>query len=200
MSMTIRAARADVEEGERFAGYFNVAGDGLARWMFGKRYVEILTGAYLQRGHDLSYEHVWFAEVDDAIAGMLSGYSAADHRRSQDGPLFRAAGVRSIRLVSTWLAAVRLFSFMKQLPDGDWYVQTVAVDEAHRGAGLGSRLLDHAEKVAAAAGSCRLALDVAVGNDGAKRLYQRRGMAVEATSAHVPFVPGTAVERMVKVL
>ena len=93
-----------------------------------------------------------------------------------------------------------LFNFMDRLPDGDWYVQTVAVDRERRGAGIGTALLDHGEQLAAAAGSRRLALDVVVDNEAARRLYERRGMAIEATSRSVPLVPGGAVHRMTKAL
>ena len=52
--------------------------------------------------------------------------------------------------------------------------------------------------LAATAGARRLALDVAVGNDGAKRLYERRGMTIDATSPPIPLMGGTAVHRMTK--
>ena len=200
MDVTVRPARRDPEDGEQFARLFDIASDGLAQWMLGRRFVAILGDAYLETGHDLSYEHVWFAEAEGAITGMLSGYSAVDHQASRDGALFRAAGVRSIRLVGAWLLAVRLFNFMSQLPDGQWYVQAVAVDQAHRGEGIGTVLLDHAEHTAVAAGARRLALDVAVDNDGARRLYERRGLVIDATSPSIPLVPGTAVHRMTKEL
>ena len=195
--VTVRPARRDVEDGERFARYFDVAGDGLMRWMVGRQFVSIIGKAYLESGHDLSYEHVWFAESDGVVAGMMSGYSAAEHERSKDGPLFRAAGLRAIRVVATWLLARPIFSFMDRVPEGDWYLQAVAVDEANRGAGIGSALLDHAENLAAGDGASRLALDVAVDNAAARRLYERRGMTIEATSSSAS-VPGGAVHRMTK--
>lgn len=196
--MEIRRARPERDDGERFAAYFEVAADGLLTWMFGKRYVDVVVRAYLEPGHDLSHEYVWFAESDDGVAGMLSGYSSADHAEASDAPLFRAAGIRSVRALGAALMAARLFSFMGRLPDGDWYVQALAVDSSRRGRGVGSLLLDHAERVAVSEGSTRLALDVAIDNDDARRLYERRGMAVEDTSPSVLFEPGMAVHRMAK--
>ncbi len=200
MDVTVRQAKRDRGDGEQFARYFDIAGDGLLRWMAGRRFVDITGKAFLEPGHDLSYEHVWFAESQGVVAGMVSGYSAADHARSRNGPLFRAAGVQSIRVVAAWLLAARLFNFMDRLPEGDWYLQAVAVGEEYRGAGIGSLLLDHAEHAASAAGAHRLALDVAVDNDSSRRLYERRGMTIEATSPSAPFVPGGSVDRMTKVL
>ena len=196
--VTIRPAVPDLSEGESFARYFDTASDGLARWMFGPRYETVTAKAFVQPGHDLSYQHVRFAVVDGALAGMLNGYSSSDHARSEDGPMLRAAGVRVVRMLGTWAIARRLFAFMDQLPEGDWYVQAVAVDPAFRGSGIGSLLLDDAEAQARDSGAIRLALDVAVGNDGAKRLYERRGMTVVDRSPTVGIMGGTAVERMVK--
>ena len=199
MDAAIRPARPDSHDGERFARYFDVAADGLMRWMIGRRFVTVIGKAFLESGHDLSHEHVWFAESDGVIAGMVSGYSAEEHKRSKSGPMFRAAGIRAIRIAGAWVLARPLFAFMDRLPEGDWYLQGVAVDEAFRGAGLGSLLLDHAEKVAAAAGARRLALDVAVDNEVAKRLYERRGMTIEATSPSA-LLRSDRVHRMTKAL
>ncbi len=200
MDVAIRPAQPNRADGEQFARYADIAADGLLSWVFGKGYVGIVGRAFVEAGHDLSYEHAWFAEADGAIGGMVSGYSAADHERSGSGPVIRAAGLRSIRMLATGLFAVRLFRFMDRLAGDDWYLQAVAVDPANRGAGIGSRLLDHAEAVAARAGAGRLALDVAVGNEGARRLYEHRGMTIEATSPSIPFMGGTAVHRMTKPL
>nr|MDJ0496440.1 GNAT family N-acetyltransferase [Acidimicrobiia bacterium] len=81
----------------------------------------------------------------------------------------------------------------------DWYLQGVAVDEAFRGAGIGSLLLDHAEEVAATTGARRLALDVDVENDAARSLYERRGMTIEATSPS-GLLRSDRVHRMTKAL
>jgi ribosomal protein S18 acetylase RimI-like enzyme len=162
MDATIRPALPNRADGEQFAHYADIASDGLFRWMLGKRFVTVVGKAFLEPGHDLSHEHVWFAQSDSALVGMVSVYSAADHEDSRDAPLFRAAGVRSIRLAAASLAAGRLFQFMDRVPEGDWYLQAVAVGQAYRGAGIGSLLLDHAELTAsgrggaaARAGRCR---------------------------------------------
>ncbi len=199
MDAVIRPARRDFEDGEQFARYFDVAAHGLMRWMIGKRFVTVIGKAFLEPGHDLSHEHVWFAESDGVIAGMVSGYSAEDHQRSKAGPMFRAAGVRAIRVAGAWTLARPLFAFMDRVPEGDWYLQGVAVDEAFRGEGIGSLLLDHAEEVAATAGAHRLALDVDVENDAARSLYERRGMTIEATSPS-GLLRSDRVHRMTKAL
>jgi ribosomal protein S18 acetylase RimI-like enzyme len=68
-------------------------------------------------------------------------------------------------------------------PDDSWElgephaeVWTLVVDEAHRGDGIGSALLDEIDRRLAANGIRGLIIGVMVGNEGARRLYERRGL------------------------
>jgi ribosomal protein S18 acetylase RimI-like enzyme len=197
----LRPATSDLEEGMAFARYFETATDGLSRLLFGARAEQIVAKAYLSPGHDLSHEYVTFAQKDEAIVGMLSGYTASQHRRSSDSAVTKAAGpLGSIRMLAVTPFALRWGRFMNRLDDGDYYVQAVAVDDDARGQGIGSQLLDLAENTAIGAGCSRLALDVACTNASAQRLYERRGIAVAAQSPGIAFVPDSSVLRMVKQL
>ena len=69
---------------------------------------------------------------------------------------------------------------LTQAASGDFYIQGFAVDEDLRGQGIGSALMDAMEHRARASGSKRLILNVGTKNEGARRLYDRRGMTVEA--------------------
>ena len=74
--------------------------------MLGQRFIEIIAKAFRQPGHDLSYQNVLFAEREKIIVGMVSGYTAEQHRQSSDQPLKEAAGRYNLRLmvVSTLFA------------------------------------------------------------------------------------------------
>jgi ribosomal protein S18 acetylase RimI-like enzyme len=74
------------------------------------------------------------------------------------------------------------------------------VDDEYRGAGVGLTLLEHSEETGRAAGCTRIVLDVAGKNTGARQLYERRGMRVEATSPSILLIPNTRAYRMVKPL
>ena len=63
-----------------------------------------------------------------------------------------------------------------QLGDRRGEVWTLVVDEAARGAGVGSALLDAVDEELAARGIIGLVIGVMEGNDGARRLYERRGL------------------------
>jgi ribosomal protein S18 acetylase RimI-like enzyme len=92
----------------------------------------------------------------------------------------------------------RVFRFIETVPDGDFYLQAVAVDDDQRGNGIGSVLIDHVENTARAHDCDRIVLDVAANNEGARRLYEHRGMTVEGESPRVLLMPGFRALRMVK--
>jgi ribosomal protein S18 acetylase RimI-like enzyme len=54
-------------------------------------------------------------------------------------------------------------------------VETLVVDPATRGVGIGSALLDAVEAEVGRRGIADMAIGVVPGNDGAQRLYERRG-------------------------
>ena len=97
----------------------------------------------------------------------------------------RAAGLHLVRAMPFVLLAWRMFAFMQDVPDDDYYLMALAVNDGLRGHGVGSALLADTERRARAAGCRRLVLDVADDNPDARRLYERRGMTREATSEAV---------------
>lgn len=197
---TIRPAAPTVDEGQLFARYLNVAADGAFRALLGRDYDRVIGDAYLSPDHDLSYETAVFAERSGRIVGMASGYTSQQHEQSLHEPLRRAAGFRMVRMAAFSLLGRGMKRFIKTVPAGDYYLLAVAVDHQNRGAGIGSTLLDYSESRARAAGCTRIVLDVAEKNEGVRRLYERRGMEVEAKSPSILFVRSTRACRMVKPL
>ena len=198
--VTVRPAVATIDEGLLFARYLNVAADGAFRALLGRDCDRVIGEAYLSPGHDLSYETAVFAQQSGHIVGMASGYTSQQHEQSSDEPLRRAAGFRMVRMAAFSILGRGMKTFIKTVPDGDYYLLAVAVDDQYRGCGIGSILLDYSEETARAAGCTRIVLDVAENNAGARQLYERRGMNVEATSPSILLVPNTRAHRMVKPL
>lgn len=199
-SVTLRPAVAAIDEGLLFARYLNVAADGAFRALLGRDYGRVIGEAYLSPGHDLSYETVVFADRSGRIAGMASGYTSQQHEQSTDEPLREAAGFRMARMAAFSVLGRGMKRFIKTVPVGDYYLSAVAVDDQYRGSGIGSMLLDHSEETGRVAGCVRIVLDVAGKNTGARQLYVRRGMKVEATSPSILLIPNTRAYRMVKPL
>ena len=196
-SIVLRAANPTFDEGLAFARYLDEAAEGFFRLMLGRRAGHIVATAFAQPDHDLSYQNVTFAERDNVIVGMVSGYTAEQHRRSSHQPLKQAAG-SNLRTRIALILFVPLMRIIDSIADGDFYLPAIAVDKELRGDGVGSVLMDSIEERARASGSTRLSLDVFAKNEGARRFYERRGMNVESQWPKRLAIPGLKFYRMTK--
>ena len=179
-SIVLRAAKPTLEEGLVFARYLDEAAEGFFRFMLGRRAEQIIATAFTQPDHDLSYQNVTFAECDNVIVAMGSGYTAEQNRGSSRQPLRQAAGRRSLRMRIVLVLFAPLMRIIDSIADDDFYVQAIAVDKELRGGGVGSVLMDFFQERARVSGSTRLSLDVSAKNEGARRFYERRGMTIES--------------------
>ena len=199
-SIVLRAANPTFDEGLAFARYADEVAEGFFRFMLGSRVEQILATVFAQPDHDLSYQHVTFAERDDVIVGMVVGYTAEQHRRSSRQPLKQAAGRLNLRMRIVQILFAPLMRIIDSIADGDFYVQFIAVDKDLRGDGVGSVLMDSAEERARASGSTRLSLDVSAENEGARRFYECRMMTVDSQWPKRLAMPGLRFYRMTKSL
>ena len=199
-STTLRAANATFDDGLAFARHLDEAAEGFFRFMLGRRAGHILATAFLRPDHDLSYQNVTFAERDNVIVGMVSGYTAEQHRRSCRRPLKKAAGRRNLRMSVVLVVCAPLMRIIDSVADGAFYLQAIAVDGELRGQRVGSVLMDAFERRARASGSTRLSLDVSAKNEGARRFYERRGMTIESQWPKRLPLPALRFYRMTKTL
>ena len=199
-SIALRAANPTSEEGLVFARYLDEAAEGFFRLMLGRRVADIIATVFTQPNHDYSFQNVIFAEDDNAIVGMAEGFAAKPHGCLSDQPLRQAAGYRAWRMMCVARFGHPLLRIHSTLADGDFYLQALAVDKGLRGQGIGSALIDSIEDRARASGSIRLALDVSARNERARRLYERRGLAVESRWPKHLVIPGFGLLRMTKTL
>ena len=199
-SIILRAANPTFDEGLVFARYLDEAAEGFFRIMLGRHAADIIATVFTQPDHDYSFQNVIFAEHDKAIVGLASGFAARLHRRFSDQPLRKAAGYRAWRMMCVARFGHPLLQIHSTLADGDFYLLVLAVDKGLRGQGIGSALIDSTEDRARASGSIRLALDVSARNERARRLYERRGLAVESRWPKHLVIPGSGLLRMTKTL
>ena len=199
-SIILRAADPTFDEGLAFARYLDEAAEGFFRFMLGRRAEHIIATAFARPDHDLSYQNVTFAERDSVVVGMVSGYTAEQHRRSSRLPLKQAAGRHSLRMRGVLILCAPLMRIIDSIADRAFYLQAIAVDREHRGDGVGSILMDSLEERARVSGSTQLSLDVSARNEGARRFYERRGMAVESQWPKRLSIPGLTFYRMTKTL
>ncbi len=192
-SIILRSANPTIDEGLTFAYYLDEAFEGLFRLMLGRRVADIVATAYTKPNHDFSYQNTIFAEYEQTIVGMATGYTTEQHHRSSDRPLKQAAGNHVFEKVGVTLLCLRL-RFLGTHTDGDFYLQAIATNGEFRGQGIGSVLLEAVEDRARASGSTRLVLDASAKNEGARRFYERHGMTVELKDTAFSFMPRFIVQ------
>ena len=179
-SIVLRAAKPTFDEGLACGRYLDEAAEGFFRFMLGRRAAHIIAKAYIQPDHSYSFQNVTFAEHDKQIVGMALGFTAEQHRHFSDQPLKESAGYHALRMTAVKMLCAPLFRILETIADGDFYLLAIAIDTELRGEGVGSALIDSTEERARASSSTRLSLDVSAKNEGARRLYERRGMTVES--------------------
>ena len=198
--ITLRNAVPEYTEGLCFARYLDMAAEGFFRILLGRNSQDILARAYLQPNHDLSYQHVVFAELDGNIVGMFSSYSAEQHRIANRKILSDEAGYWNLRFWMVSLLFTPMSRMLETLAAEDYYLLAIAVDSDLQGKGIGSSLLDAVEERAIQNAVKRLALDVSGNNDNARRLYERRGFSVESSWPRHLRIATLKFHRMIKPL
>ena len=199
-SISLRPANSTEDDGLAFARYLDEAAEGFFRFMLGRRAKHIVATAFTQPDHDLSHQNVTFAEHDNIIVGMVSGYTSEEHCHSTYESLKRAAGRWNLRMQVMLVLFSPLMRIIDSIADNDFYLQAIAVDEELRGSGVGTILMDSLEQRARASGSTRLALDVSAKNQSARRFYERRRMSIESQWPKRLKIPALRFYRMTKML
>jgi ribosomal protein S18 acetylase RimI-like enzyme len=202
-ALAIRPAQpADVSAA---VGLLYLTMHGLADYIFGcdPRHptLEVVQALFLQADNRLSHRHAAVIEAGAAPAGLLVAYPG-----KLVPALDRATGSQLLRRFGP-AAFVRLVWRALALPGeearrDEYYISNLGVLPQLQGQGIGSRLLNFAERQARAAGLSRLSLCVDMDNTGAQRLYERTGFRVVLRQAHSARAAqaGRGYLRMVKVL
>ncbi len=199
-SILIRAANPTISEGLICGNYLNEVAEGFFKVMLGNRFAEIIAQAYTQPNHSYSYENVMFAECDKRIIGMALGFTAEQHRNFSDKPIKEAAGIRAVRMKIVKMLFAPMLQILETIATDDFYLLSMAVENEFRGKGIGSTLMDYIEKQSRTKGLIRLSLDVSANNEGARRLYEHRGMNIESQWPKWIPLPGMKFYRMSKSL
>lgn len=155
----------------RIAELFRISSDGVADYIWsrqarpGEDLIEIGRRRYEREGTPFSYQNCRVVEHEGSVVGMLAAYP------------MEAAG-------SSEESDPVLAPYGKLEEDRSFYIAGMAIDEKHRGQGLGTMLLKDAERNARRLGLAKLSLIVFEQNAQAHRLYLRLGF-VEAGRARV---------------
>ena len=131
-----------------------IAEPGQDPWEVGRERAARETGSF-------SYRNGVVAEVDGKIAGALVGYPVTAEPEPID----------AMNTPPMWIPLLEL----EGIAAGTWYINTVAVFPEARSLGVGSKLMQWAERQASRLGLGGTSLIVSDANDGAQRLYKRLG-------------------------
>ncbi|GCF94423.1 N-acetyltransferase [Enterococcus florum] len=131
---------------------------------------QAIMASYEDPTYRFGYDRGLVEEINGEIAGAVFGYPAKEEPII-DEPLTR------------YLSSIGLSVDVKLFIDpeataGEWYLDSIAVNEAFRGQGIGSRLLKAVDQLATRDGETVIGLNVAKENPAAKRLYERQGFTV----------------------
>jgi ribosomal protein S18 acetylase RimI-like enzyme len=129
---------------------------------------------------EFGWKSATIAEVDGEVTGMLLGYRKADAFTPVPAEV---------------TGFMRPIEELEAAANGTWFISMLGVHVRWRSRGVGSALLDVAEVKRREAKASGLALIVEDDNDGARRLYERRGFAVRTTRPMVPWPGGSAPGR-----
>lgn len=173
--ITLRPATRD--EAPTIAAMFRISSEGVADYVWsrlaadypGLSLPEIGARRYARDDTAFSWQNCTIAEHDCETVGLLHGY------------VMPASGPADLAVADPVL---RPYAEL-EIP-GSFYISALAVTEPWRGLGIGTRLLAAAETKARGAGCPSLSLICFSSNDGARRLYERRGYRIVARRDMVP--------------
>jgi ribosomal protein S18 acetylase RimI-like enzyme len=162
--MLIREARAT--DADHLTRFINMAADDLPLhfwtrsvgpegdpWAYGRERAARETGNF-------SFRNAWLAEMDGDVAACLLGYAA----ETVPAPIDPDTPPVLVPLLE-----------LEALAPGSWYLNVLATYATHRGKGLGSALLAHAEDIARAGGHNAISLIAEDTHQDAQRLYRAKG-------------------------
>ena len=109
---------------------------------------------------NFSFRNAWLAERDGEVGAGLLGYPAEE----TPGPIDPDTPAIFVPLLE-----------LEALVPGSWYLNVLATYDTHRGQGLGSALLAHAEGVAHGLGHQTVSLIAEDSHQDALRLYAAKG-------------------------
>ncbi len=172
-SDSTRVRNARKNECRRIAELYRISSDGVADYIWtklarpGEDILDVGRRRYEREGTPFSYENCKMVELEGSVIGMLVAFPMeVDKGHEETDPVLAP------------------YSVLEE--DGSYYICGMALDEAHRGKGIGSRLLEEAERSCRRLGLQKLSLIVFEQNTRARRLYQRHGYVEVRRHAVVP--------------
>lgn len=130
-----------------------------------ERILEVLADFFRQKRNRLSYENCFVFDMDGLVIGLILCYFGGE-AAELDEPL--AARLRMVKNDPS-------LTIEKEADIEDFYLDTLCVESAYSGQGIGTALIQFAEQYAKEKGYARISLVVEQNNFKAQQLYTKLG-------------------------
>jgi ribosomal protein S18 acetylase RimI-like enzyme len=181
MSEQFRLRPARKDDARALALLIDIAGEGFGQYLWaqsagpGEEPLDVGMKRAQREEGGFSYRNATLAEIEGKVAGLLLGYRLDDPYDTGD--------------LDALPAMIRPLVELESCAPGSWYINALAAFPAFRNRGLGTLLLNEAEKRTRMADAKVVSLIVAEENAVAMRLYGQTGYREAARRLLVPF-PG----------
>jgi len=169
--------------------------------IFASNTEEIMKKIFQQPGNLFSFEHSYFIEVNNKIAGMALGYNWEQKRREE-----LHTGLLLVKYLK-WSFFTRIFYLLKaqslvgKVLENEYYLSNIAVYPAFRALGLGTKLFSEIKRESDKTGANKIVLDVETNNKRAIKLYEKLGYIIKWRTPSIKIKKETfEFFRMLKVL
>lgn len=171
MDVIYRSARAEDSHG--IAELINLASGGIIEFLYEALMPEMNPVELLARGLEMgrypyNYTTCIVAEDVDSVVGVSHSYPSCYHLITD-----------KIREFFPPERIGHLEDFYRARVENSWFLESLGVDPRFQGKGIGSRLIDLTRKRALEEGYSSLSLLVFADNEGAIRLYRKKGFTKE---------------------
>ena len=174
-NVVIRKGRP--EDADHFSQLVLIAVPELLPYVFSSKTKDIMKNLFQDTENYWSFEHTYFAEVDDDVAGMALGYSYRQRKQEEE---------RTGELVVRYLEGIiyeelpnpRVAEITEKIEENEYYFMYLAVYPKFRRLGIGTKLFALIEEEARKIGYNKVVFDVETDNTEAIKLYERLGYSI----------------------
>jgi len=169
--------------------------------IFASNIEEVMRKIFQQPDNLFGFEHSYFIEVNDKIAGMALGYNWEQKKRE---------GLHTGLLLVKYLKLsffTRIFYLLKaqgivgKISEKEYYLSNITVYPEFRALGLGTKLFSKIKRESEKTGVNKIVLDVETNNKKAIKLYERLGYIIKCRTPSIKINEETfEFFRMFKVL
>jgi len=198
-NIIIRKGRA--EDAQDFSQLILLSAATFFLSIFSSNTEEIMRKIFQQPGNLFSFEHSYFIEVNNEIAGMALGYNWEQKRREE-----LHTGLLLVKHLK-WRFFTRIFYLLKaqgivgKVSKYEYYLSNIAVYPAFRALGLGTKLFSEIKRESDKTGANKIVLDVETNNKRAIKLYKKLGYIIKWKTPYIKNKKETfEFFRMLKVL